>query len=93
MGLDGKASLEILSIGIGVLLFAGFVLFVAKQNPLKKGLVKSVITMDFSWVAGSLVVIAFNPFGLNAMGLLLVAVIGSFVMLFGIFQALTLRKL
>ncbi len=93
MGLDIEASLEVLSIGIGVLLFAGYVLFIAKQNPLKKGLVKSVITMDFSWVVGSLVVIVFNPFSLNTMGLLLVAVVSAFVLLFGILQTLTLRKL
>lgn len=93
MGLEGKASQEILSIGIGVLLFAFYVFYVARQNPLKKNMVKSVIVMDFSWVLGSLIVIIFNPFGLNVMGLLTVMVVATFVLLFGIFQTITLKKL
>lgn len=88
-----SASDEILSIGIGVLLFAGYVLFVAKQNPLKKGLVKSVIVMDFFWVLGSLLIIALNPFSLSNTGLLMVAIVALFVLVFGTLQTITLKKI
>lgn len=87
------ASDETLSIGSGVLLFAGYVLFVAKQNPLKKSLVKSVIVMDFFWVLCSLLIIVLNPFDLSYAGLLIVAVVALFVLIFGTLQTITLKKI
>ena len=87
------ASNEILSIGIGVLVFAGYVLFVAKQSPLKKSLVKSVIAMDFFWVLGSLLIIAFNPFALSNAGILIIAIVALFVLIFGTLQTITLKKI
>lgn len=88
-----QSSQEILFIGIGVLLFAGYVLFVAKQNPLKKGLVKSVIAMDFFWVLGSLLIIALNPFALSNAGILIITIVALFVLIFGTLQTITLKKI
>lgn len=80
-------------LGFAVLVFAFFVGYTASQKLLKKELVKTVITLDFSWVVGSVIVIALNPFNLNTNGLLAVTVVGIFVLLFGLFQTITIKKI
>ncbi len=79
--------------GVSLFVFAFSVWLVAEKFLHKKTLIKSIITMDFAWVSASIYVIILNPFSISLTGLIIIAVVGICVLLFGIFQTKELRKI
>ncbi len=84
MNIENDFILQIL--GIGLILFGGFVLsqaFAKKANYL---LIKSIIIQDWIWVFGSIGIIVFQLFNLSTNGYLLIGIIAIVVANFAIFQ-------
>ncbi len=81
----------LLYIGIGLLLFAGSVLFQAVRKELVRAQVNSIIVQDWLWVTGSVAVLAFQLFGLSVAGYLLIAFVAIIVADFALFQRKYLR--
>jgi len=79
--------------GVSLFVFAFSVWLVAEKFLHKKTLIKSIITMDFAWVSASIYVILLNPFSISLTGLIIIAIVGISVLLFGIFQTKELRKI
>ena len=84
MGLAGSKILFI--IGLGLLPFIGLLLFTAFKQEAHYKLIMSIVIQDWLWVAGSAVLIIFNPFDVRPIGLVLIAVVALFVAMFAILQ-------
>lgn len=80
-------------VGLGLLLFASFVLFVAwkKSNHVKT--VQSIIVQDILWVIASFAVLFTNVFELSEIGNITIAVIAIIVALFAAFQWYFVKKI
>ena len=77
-------------LGIGLLLFAATLIFTIKtQNPLG---VLVIIIMDYLWVLGSIVILAFQPFAISTVGGGIIAAVALVVLLIAINQAKALAK-
>lgn len=83
-GFENSMVLPVLSIGL--LPFAGYVYWVSRQHPIMEKHVRSISLMDGVWVLGSIVLIAFQPFGLTMVAYISIAIVALFVGLFGIQQ-------
>jgi hypothetical protein len=78
-------------IAIGLFLFAGFVYFVSRQDPVNGQQVKSISSMDAIWVLGSVVLCVIQPFGLSSIAYVSIAVVALIVGLFGVQQYKNVR--
>ncbi len=77
----------ILSIlGIGLLIFAAFVLFVATQRTGSRLFVNGIILADFTWVLASITLIILRPVSFSLGALSLIAAIAFIVLTFGLLQ-------
>lgn len=66
-------------IGLNLVLFSLFVLFVALSKPIKQLLVKIIISLDALWVIGSISIIVFRLFQLSPIGYLLIGIIALLI--------------
>jgi len=80
----------LLYIGIGLLLFAGFIVWLATRPVINKRLVKIIIIQDWLWVIGSLLILVFQIFGLSWVGYEMILGVAIVV---GIFASLQQRYL
>ena len=83
----------LLFIGIGLLLFASFLLWTARQQPIPLRLVTFIIWQDWLWVAGSGLLFAIRAFGISTVGHLLIGVVAVVVAIFAVLQHKYLRQL
>ena len=73
-------------IGINLLIFAVFILWVRKKETGSSLWVKIISILDGAWVLGSLGLLIFQPFGLTDFAYWLIGGIAILVMLFGVQQ-------
>jgi len=84
MGISENVYLQLLAGGL--IGFAAFVFWVSSQSPISKHLALQVIAADLSWVVGSGILLAFNPFNFTLIGQVMVLAIGLIVLTFAILQ-------
>lgn len=84
-------NLALAIIGVGLLLFAGALLFTASVKNLKPVWVKGIICMDWCWVAGSVILLILNPFEISPGGNFLIAGVGVMVSIFALWQTHALK--
>jgi hypothetical protein len=78
-------------VGVGVGLFAGFVLWVATRDPLPPATARAVIAADLLWVIASWAAIAAG--WTSGQGSWLVGIVADIVLLIAIAQIVGLRRL
>lgn len=76
----------LLSIGIVLIGFAILVYKTASAATISEKTVKSIILQDWLWVIGSVLIIAFQAFGINQIGLIIIGVVALIVADFAFFQ-------
>lgn len=79
-------SMDLLLLGIGLLFFASYLLFVAYRKPLVKRQVIAIIIMDLLWVIGSVLLLWLRPIALTETGQLLIILIAAIVACFALWQ-------
>lgn len=78
-------------IGIALLFFASTIIYeIKKQRPLA---ILWIIVQDFLWVAGSIILVAINPFEITKAGSAVIAIIAFVVLFMGINQSKALAKI
>ncbi len=83
-------------IGVGLILFAIFIVMVARAYKPNPALVKTIIASDVAWIVLSCVVIFLpitNLLGLTTGGKWAVAILADIVLIFAVLQFLGLRRL
>ena len=70
-------------LGVGLLLFAMQLVYVAYKQASNKKVVNSISLMDAGWVVSSVVLLVFQPFQLSAVAYVCIALIATVVALFG----------
>lgn len=81
-------------IGVGLLPFAFFVAYVARQQPLQKSLTWVVIEMDVLWVLASIIVLVVGwPASTTVAGKWTIGAVAEVVALFAILQYVGVRRL
>lgn len=81
-----------IAIGIFLIVFADLVLYAFFRKAPGRGLVKSIIFMDVSWVIASLIVVSFALFNLSTLGYLLTSGVALWVALMAYLQNSGLKK-
>ena len=86
MAIGNIPSYLLILLGIGLLLFVGFILIVSEAKTINSQMVKAIIIMDISWVIGSLVLL-FLPFQwFSSTGKIVIAIIAIAVGLLAYLQ-------
>jgi len=80
-------------LGIGLIIFALFILYISERNKLNLSQAKAITFMDGGWIAGSILLIIYNPAWLSATGLVLIAAVGVVVTLCAYFQTKGIQKI
>jgi hypothetical protein len=80
-------------VGIGLVLFAAGVAWVASRDPMPRGLVSAIFWADVAWVLGTVVLVAAGHSWFTMTGLVIVIVVALAVADFAIFEYLGLRRL
>ena len=70
-------------IGLNLLVFSGFVLFVSQKQLTNKLLVNLISGLDALWVLGSLIIIFFELFDLSRNGNILIGVVALWIAYLG----------
>jgi hypothetical protein len=83
----------LLFVGIGLVLFAGFLLHTATRREMKPKVVQSIIIQDWAWVFGSLLILIIRPFGLSLEGLMAISGVALIVAAFALLQMKNLRAI
>lgn len=73
-------------LGIGLYLFAGFLMYTAYQQPVNKKTVNIISMMDALWVVGSLFLVLFQAFSLTETAYVAISIVAVCVGLFGFMQ-------
>ena len=73
-------------IGIGLLLFAGTIIWISLQKTIDQKHVKTIILQDWLWVIGSILIIVTQAFGLNIVAYVCIGVVALIVADFAILQ-------
>ncbi len=76
----------LLIIGVILLPFAFFVYKTASAERISPKKVKFIITQDWLWVVGSVLVIGLKAFDINQTGLIIIGIVALIVATFAIFQ-------
>lgn len=79
--------------GVFLFLFAAFVGFVASQRTIRQKLVRTIITLDILWVAGSLAIVILQLFNLTILGYILISAVAGWVALMAYLQSTGLKQL
>lgn len=79
-------SMDLLLLGIGLLFFASYLLFVAYRTPLVKRQIIAIIIMDLLWVIGSVLLLWLRPIALTETGQQLIILIAAIVACFALWQ-------
>lgn len=76
----------LLFIGIGLLFFAGSIIWLAKHTAINQKRVKMIIIQDWLWVIGSLLILIFQIFGLSRVGYAMILGVAIVVGIFAFLQ-------
>ncbi|MFY0601710.1 MAG: hypothetical protein JXR03_18700 [Cyclobacteriaceae bacterium] len=76
----------LLYIGVGLLLFAGLLIYSATRTQINPKLIKLIIVQDGAWVTGSAVLISLQLFEISLIGNIMIGVIAMVVGLFAVLQ-------
>ena len=79
-------SMDLLLLGIGLVAFASYLLFIAYRKPLEKRQVIAIIIMDLLWVIGSVLLLWLRPIALTETGQQLIILIAAIVACFALWQ-------
>jgi hypothetical protein len=90
LGLDDPLILTV--IGIVLLLYMPFLVWLAKQSPVPTWMAWAVIELDVLWVIGSLILIFTNLVPLTIGGKWAVAITADIVTVFAVLQYIGLRR-
>ncbi len=82
---------RLLSLGIGLICFAVFLLFSARRQVVSVAQAKIIVLLDILWVVGSFALLFVAPF--SAGGKWLVGIVAEFVLVFAVAQWLGIRKI
>lgn len=82
-----------IGIGIFLLLFAGYVFFQSRKEPLIPQKIQLIIGIDLLWVVGSLIIILPGLFELFMIGYILIGVVALWVATMAFLQSYGLKKL
>lgn len=85
-------TLPFIVLGVGLVLWAIDVYFVSLQDPIRPDYVKMIIGGDLLWVAGSAVLLLFDPFDFSTAGMWAVLVVADIVLTLAILQYVGLRR-
>ena len=80
-------------LGIGLLLFAGSIYWIASRRVLNKRLVTSIIIQDWLWIIGSVLILLFQLFGLSFLGYEIILIVALIVAIFAILQNRYLQRI
>lgn len=80
------------ALGIGLLFFAGSIVFQLRRQSLSRAGVRSIIIQDWLWVIGTALIIGMQAFGISKNGYFLMAGIAVVVMALALAQNHYLRK-
>jgi cytochrome c oxidase assembly factor CtaG len=83
--------LPFLVVGIGLLFFAGTILFEVKRQ--RRNAVYWIIVQDVLWVLGSIVLLLLQPFGISMVGNVLIATVAFIVLVFAVWQYWSVQQL
>lgn len=83
----------LLIIGIGLLLFAAVLFYLAFGKTIKPGAIKSIVYQDWGWVLGSAILLIGQFFELSLPGQLLIGAVAAVVASFAILQSKWLKGL
>ncbi|HSM55499.1 MAG TPA: hypothetical protein VK879_05020 [Candidatus Sulfomarinibacteraceae bacterium] len=92
MGLPG-ATFILRVIGLGLLLYAGFLLYAVRQAPVNAGPAWAAVVMDVLWVVGSAALLLGGLIPFSTEGRWIVAVVADVVAVFAIVQTIGIIKL
>ena len=79
-------SMDLLLLGLGLVAFASYLLFVTYRKPLEKRKVIAIIIMDLLWVIGSVLLLWLRPIALTETGQQLIILIAAIVACFTLWQ-------
>ena len=81
-----------IGLGIGLLVFAGFIFWVRRQEIIKVWQAGAIVVMDLIWVLGSAALLL-SPNPLTTGGMWAVALVADIVLVFAIVQFLGIRRM
>jgi hypothetical protein len=94
LGLSGEtATILIRMSGGGILLFAGFVAWVASRRPISTALLLDIAVADFVWVFLSAVILLGGWIPFSSGGKWVVALVADVVLLLGVLEVFAWRRL
>lgn len=79
-------------LGIGLLLFAGYVFYLSRSQPVPVARIREVVIADLLWVGGSIILLIAG-LGISVVGKWIIGIVAVFVADFALFQYLGLRRL
>lgn len=87
------AALILRGIGLGLLLYAGFLFYTAGQEPLNRTFAWEAVILDVLWVAGSALLLFSGWAPFSTEGKWAVALVADVVAVFAILQVIGIRRL
>ena len=82
----GLSDINIMVIGVGLVFFAVYLIWMAVQKGIPRSMVSGVIAGDWAWVVGSVVLVVLKSGIFSTFGLFLVLDAALVVMIFAIWQ-------
>jgi hypothetical protein len=82
---------NLITLGIGLLVFAAILVLFARKKPLKRSDAWIAVILDLSWVVGSYPLLFVVPFSVS--GKWVVAIVAEVVMIFALVQWLGIRRI
>lgn len=77
---------ELRYIGIALIFFAAFAVWVARKAKPNKTLLVTIIIQDILWVIISIIIVVMQPFGLLSTGYWLITAVAIIVLIFAFLQ-------
>ena len=94
LGLSGETAAMLLRVsGGGIVLFGGFVAWVASQRPLSTALLVEIAVADFAWVFLSAAILLGGWIPFSSGGKWVVALVADVVLLLGVLEVFAWRRL
>ena len=90
--LGGVSPTILMAVGVGLLIYAADLFFVARQNPIKSLYVQLFIAADVIWVLGSALLLMTNWVAFTNAGWWAVAIVADIVAVFAILQYVGLKR-
>lgn len=79
-------------LGIVLILFAVDLVWITSREIINRRLAVAVIVLDVAWVAGSVLILLFNPVPVTTAGRWLIALLAEVVAVFAVLQTIGLRR-